>query len=75
MSRVNHVADTDRPQERRAAVGLSPDPLVVLDHLNGGGGGFHRFRLRFLAVTTVNVRAMMDRQILSAVSPTTPKLA
>jgi hypothetical protein len=35
------MADTNRPQEGRAAVRLSPYPLVVFDHLDGSLTDFH----------------------------------
>ena len=43
MRWVNNVADADSPQEGRAAVRFIPYPLVVLDHVDGGGGDFHFF--------------------------------
>lgn len=39
------MADTNRPQEGRAPVRFIPYPLVMLDHLDGGGADLHRLSL------------------------------
>ena len=71
MGWVNHVADTDSPQEGRAAVRLSPYPLVMFDHLDGGGRDFH-----FLPKACVpNQKAMIELRISISSSEKTFSIA
>jgi hypothetical protein len=39
------MADADSPQEGRAAVRFIPYPLVMFDHVDGGGTDLHRLPL------------------------------
>ena len=71
MGRVNYVADTNSPQEGRAAVRLCPHPLMVLDHVYGGGRDFH-----FLPKACVpNQKAMIEDRISISSSEKTFSIA
>jgi len=71
MSGVNHMADTDSPQEGRAAVRLRPHPLMVFDHVDSGSGDFH-----FLPKACVpNQKAMIELNISISSSEKTFSIA
>jgi hypothetical protein len=65
------MADTDSPQEGRAAVRLGPYPLVMFDHVDGSLGDFH-----FLANACVpNQKAMIDDSMSISSSENTSAIA
>ena len=71
MSGINHMANTDSPQQRRTAVGLSPDTLMVLNHVDGSFRDFH-----FLPNAWVpNQKAIMEDRINISSSENTSAIA